>query len=302
MYVIAMDIIRSTTQPRTPSSIVIPTIQLKPIIKWAGGKRGVMNQLVHLFPTEFNNYHEPFLGGGSVALHLHNSGKLTDKQVFLSDSMKPLIGLYTTIKDDLQNLLLELKKPCYTNDKDSFMKCRDEYNRIKMEEHVKVSALFVYLNKTCFNGLYRENKLGEYNVPFGSFKNPSTIDEQHATNISTWLNQSNVHVSCCDYTNIEHHVQCGDFIYMDPPYYNTFNGYSKNVFGHDEQIQLFKCVERLTSIGCKVAMSNSNDPIIRDLYSSIPNVKFHEIQVKRPITSKSIDRTNIYTELLVTNY
>lgn len=276
--------------------------ELKPVIKWAGGKRNIMDQILEHFPTEFNNYHEPFLGGASVVMEMTNRGLLKDKSVYISDLMEPLTNVYSVIRDSVDELIGELKRPNYSNDKESFLIKRTRFNEIKkkIQEHrVECAALFLYLNRTCYNGMYRENNSGGYNIPFGTQKTPLICNGGLLRKVSGWLNQG-VTLRNCGYEEMT--VKNGDFIYMDPPYYGTFTGYNKESFGEREQEKLRDFYKLLSEMGCKVALSNSNHEFIRKIYSDIPSVKFIEIQVKRMINSKADERKNVLTELLIVNY
>ncbi len=278
---------------------------LKPAIKWAGGKRSIMRGLIANFPQEFGNYFEPFVGGGSVFMELVNDNRLENKQVYLGDIMQPLVNMYCIIKDRPDELIDELGKERYKNTKEQFTLCKERFNSIKhnIGEHaVEGAALFIYLNKIGFNGMYRENKSGQYNIPFGKQANPTICNPIIIQALSNYLRKPTVTLNCGSYIECENNVQSGDFVYLDPPYYDTFTGYNSSAFGEVEQRSLRDFYARLTTKGCKVALSNSNHQFIRDLYGDIPGVRFIEIEVKRMINSKGDERKNVKTELLVTNY
>lgn len=284
---------------------IIGMADLKPVIKWAGGKRNIMDTLISHFPSQFENYHEPFLGGASVVMEMSKRGLLKNKQVYVSDLMEPLVNLYQVIKDNVDDLIEELNNNNYKNDKDTFLQKRARFNCIKtnvIENRIECAALFVYLNRTCFNGMYRENSKGEYNVPFGKQSNPLICNEVLLRRVHEWLNFSNVVLSHCGYETSIDKVREGDFVYMDPPYYGTFTDYNKDSFGEEEQRQLRDYYKLLCEKGCKVALSNSNTDFIKQIYSQIPCVKIVEIPVKRMINSKGVDRKNVLTELLIVNY
>lgn len=281
---------------------------LKPIVKWAGGKRQIMNELLKHFPNEFRNYFEPFAGGLSVCLELYNNGALKDKVVFISDIMSPLICTYRVVRDSPIELLAEIQNDKYTITLPNFTVNKQRFNEIKRQlegndtqnenlNEIELAALFLYLNKTCFNGMYRENLKGEYNVPYGKQKNPTIVNTDTINNLSKFL--TDVILCCGTYNVIQDVVQPNDFVYLDPPYYNTFTGYTKETFGEGEQIELRNFVNTLTSIGCKVAISNSDHPFIRELYAGYT---FFPIPVKRVINSKGDERKNVKQELLITNY
>lgn len=278
---------------------------LKPIVKWAGGKRNIMNSILSYIPGEFSNYHEPFLGGASVVMEMTNRGILIGKKVYMSDLMEPLMNVYAVLQSNVEDLIQELKTGGYTNDKDTFTAKRERFNVVKRnvpENKVECAALFLYLNRTCFNGMYRENSSGGYNVPFGKQKNPLIYNEELLRRVNTWLRTGEITLRTCGYEETLQNIEAGDFIYMDPPYYGTFTDYNKESFREKEQEKLRDFYRVLTERGCKVAMSNSNHDFIRRLYADIPNVRFIEIPVKRVINSKAEDRKNVLTELLVVNY
>jgi DNA adenine methylase len=279
-------------------------IDLKPVMKWAGGKRNIMERLLSYFPSEFKNYHEPFLGGGSVVLEMTNRGLLKNKKVHISDIMEPLMNVYRVIKEDVGNLINELKSG-YTNDKETFMDKRNRFNEIKRDipnNTVECAALFLYLNRTCFNGIYRENNSGGYNVPFGKQKNPLICNEALLRQVGNWLRGGDITLRHCGYEETIGEINEGDFVYMDPPYYGTFTDYNKDAFGERSQEKLRDFYRELCRRGCKVALSNSNHEYIRKIYSDIPNVRFIEIPVKRMINSKGEDRKKVMTEVLIVNY
>lgn len=279
--------------------------ELKPIMKWAGGKRSIMDQLVSHFPNEFDNYHEPFLGGGSVVMEMSNRGLLGGKKVYVSDIMESLINVYSVIKDNVEDLIRELSNNSYKNEKEKFVENRIRFNQIKNsigENRVECAALFLYLNKTCFNGMYRENSKGGYNVPFGKQTNPMICNESLLRRVSEWLGTNDITINQCGYDEKIADIKEGDFIYMDPPYYGTFTDYNKDSFGESSQEQLRDFYKLLCERGCKVALSNSNHEFIRNIYSGIPNVRFIEIPVKRMINRNGEDRKNVGTELLIVNY
>jgi DNA adenine methylase len=277
---------------------------MKPVIKWAGGKRQIINELVRHFPEDFNNYYEPFVGGGSVFMYLAKLGKIGNNcHVFLSDIMLPLISMYEVIRDVLDDLVQELSNIKYANEKDTFERIKNIFNEKRYElNKVELVAIFIYLNKTSFNGLYRENSKGNYNVPFGKQTNPAYLNVDLADELRAFLRNENVHVKCESYEHIEERVESGDFIYMDPPYYSTFTQYTSRKFVEKEQVELRDFFQRLCNKGCKVALSNSDHPFIRNLYAQIEGVRIIEINVKRFINSKGEARKNEKKELLIINY
>lgn len=279
---------------------------LKPLVKWAGGKRQIMKILLQHFPSEFNNYHEPFVGAASVFLEMFNRGLLADKKVYLSDVLAPLMNLYDVVKYNHENLIKEFSRDNYQNNKDVYDVLREHFNALKnnitYDNQVKVAALFIYLNKTGFNGMYRENKNGQFNIPFGKQKQTCYYSYDNLMSLHSCLSNDNIHLSCCSYEQGFDFIETGDFIYMDPPYFNTFNNYNKDKFDEKEQQLLKDYFVKLSNKGCKVALSNSKEQFIIDLYKDVPNVRFIEFQVKRYVNSKGCDRKIPKSELLIVNY
>lgn len=272
-----------------------------PLVKWAGGKRQIMAELTKHFPDEFVNYHEPFVGGLSVFLELFNTGRLQGKTCYLSDIMIPLMNLYRVVKGQAKELIAELSTDGkYTNDKEQFMKCRQRFNELKQKSlctSVEVAALFLYLNRTCFNGIYRENSKGAFNVPYGSSK--GWHDAAAVERLSQVLNRPDVQLGCASFTDTLDNAQPLDFVYMDPPYHSTFSQYTRDSFTDQHHIQLKELVDNLTDKGCFVAISNSDTTFIRQLYAEYDIV---EISVKRVINCKAEKRKTPVTELLIRNY
>ena len=282
-------------------------MELKPVIKYAGGKKQIMKSLLNEFPTEFENYHEPFLGGGSVVFELYNRKLLNDKKIYISDIMNCLMNMYKVIRNNHEDLIDELSDKKYTNELKSFLELRSKYNHLKCQEfdclsdteQIELASLFIYLNKTCFNGLYRENQKGIYNVPFGKQKNPTICNKIGLENMSKFFREEIIEINCCSYEECEDNIKPGDFVYMDPPYYNTFTDYNKTKFKEEEQKKLKLFVDRLNKKGCKICVSNSDHEFITELYSEYKIVK---IPVKRLINSKSENRNTIYHEVLIKNF
>ncbi|NBP00211.1 MAG: Dam family site-specific DNA-(adenine-N6)-methyltransferase [Proteobacteria bacterium] len=284
------------------------TKTLTPIIKWAGGKRQILPILKKHFPIEFGDYFEPFVGGGSVFMELYNGRLLDNKNVYLSDIMIPLINLYQVILRQPEALLEELSNEKYANNRDVYIEMRQSFNRLKQlasvvyHTNVEMAALFLYLNKTGFNGMYRENAKGEYNIAYGRNVSSKFGDKTTIMNLHSFLRMPNVTIGCGHYLDIEPLVKPGDFVYLDPPYYGTFTGYNNEKFGEGEQIRLRDYFMLLTQRGVKVALSNSDCQFIRELYKTIPGVRVIEIPVKRFINSKVTERNKLCTELLIVNY
>lgn len=283
--------------------IISQTIQYKPFIKWAGGKRGILSQLLEHFPKKFENYHEPFLGGGAVFFELYSRGILKDKKVYLSDINTELINAYKVVKDSPYELIENLKRYAKMHSKEFYYEVRafDRKKDFKYLNPVEKATRFIYLNKTCFNGLYRVNKKGYFNTPIGNYKNPNIVDEETILRASEAL--QNAIISNCSFTYVLNNANKKDLIYFDPPYYplsktSNFTAYHQNVFLEDEQKELFKVFEKLDKKGCFVIESNSDTDFIKNLYKKYDIII---VQANRFINSKSCGREKI-NEVLIKNY
>jgi DNA adenine methylase len=274
-----------------------------PFVKWVGGKRGLLTQLIPLFPMEFENYHEPFLGGGAVFFEFYEKGLLKDKKIFLSDINNELVNAYIQVKENPTKLVNELKKYKQNHSKDFYYHTRslDREVNFKKTPPLKRAARFIYLNKTCFNGLYRVNSKGYFNVPMGSYKNPNIADEEVIHKASVAL--QNAIIKCQSFVNVLNDAKSGDFVYFDPPYYPltptaNFTSYSKDGFLEVEQNKLFEVFRELGDRGCRVAQSNSDTEFIKNLYKEF---EIDTVIMNRFINSKSDGRGKI-KEVLIRSY
>jgi DNA adenine methylase len=275
--------------------------QPKPFIKWVGGKRQLLKQFraLGLFPpinfdSVKNKYFEPFLGGGAVFFDLLPPNSQ------LSDLNKELIETYNVIKYNVYELIDSLKKHVY--EKDYYLKVRAQ--NIFDLSNVELASRFIYLNKTAFNGLYRVNRQGFFNVPFGKYANPLICDENNLLLVSSSL--QNTLIKHQDYKEIINQVNKGDFIYFDPPYFplnrtSSFTSYTKEAFLEKQQIELRDTFLQLHNKGCFVMLSNSDSDFINEIYSGFDSIKINKIFASRSINSKASGRGKI-TEVLVTNY
>jgi len=251
----------------------IHTKQYQPFIKWVGGKRGLLEQILPLFPKEFDNYYEPFIGGGAVFFELFSRGLLKNKRVILSDINSELINAYNVVKNSSYELIANLEEYKKQHSKDFYYKIR-ELDR--QEEYGALSDLekatrFIYLNKTCFNGLYRVNKKGYFNTPIGSYKNPNIADRDTILSASEAL--QNATIKQQSFKDVLQFAKKDDLVYFDPPYYplnetSNFTSYDSNCFLEDEQFELFEIFEKLSDKGVKVVKSNSDTKFIKDLYKN----------------------------------
>ena len=273
--------------------------EAKPFVKWAGGKRALLDSIISLMPRDFKNYFEPFVGGGALFFALQSKGLLDSKSIVLSDKNRELINAYEVIKSDPQSLLKELKSFQNKHNKDFFYTIRnlDRKEDFANLDSIFRAARFIYLNKTCFNGLCRYNAKGQFNTPMGSYKNPQIYNENLILNASNAL--QGVKILQGDFEEIAMNATSGDFVYFDPPYdplnkTSSFVSYI-DVFLEKEQKKLFEVFKALNSRGSKVLQSNSNAPFIRNLYKGFNCI---EIQANRAINCKGAKRGKI-TELLI---
>ena len=270
-------------------------LEAKPFVKWAGGKRQLIEQLVQNLPEEFNNYYEPFLGGGALFFKLSLLGKI--KHAYLNDVSAPLVLAYKTIKEKPTELIAELGNGKYKNDKETFLRIRAE----QPTDSVRATARFIYLNKTAFNGLYRVNSSGGFNVPFGKYNNPKILDEENILAVSTALQKDEL--TCVDFEMAVVSAKKGDLVYFDPPYHPVsktanFTSYTKDSFTELDQARLAILIRKLTEKGCFVMLSNSYSPLILDLYKEFG---VNVVNATRMINCKAEGRGKV-KEVIVTNY
>jgi DNA adenine methylase len=270
-------------------------VEPKPFLKWAGGKRQLLNDLLRYSPSKFNDYYEPFLGGGALFFKLASLGRI--KRAHLNDNSKILIDAYATIKEHPQELVAELKSGKYVNQKEVFYDIRRE----QPKDLIKATARLLYLNKTAFNGLYRVNSQGKFNVPFGKYVNPKILDEQNIIAVSKALQTDELMNT--DFEMAVKNAKRGDFIYFDPPYYPlsktaNFTGYTKEDFTVKDQERLARNFSELDKKGCLVMLSNSYVPAILELYNGFT---INTVQATRMINCKADGRGKI-KEVIITNY
>ncbi len=266
-----------------------------PFLKWAGGKSRLLKQYGPYFPPrdEIRHYYEPFIGGAAVFFYLQPQFST------LSDINKKLVDVYRIVQQDVEGLIRLLKK--HKNEKEYFYQIRAQ-NPADLSPQEQAARL-IFLNKTCYNGLYRENRGGRFNVPFGCYKNPKICDEQRLRTASAVL--QGVSLQEIEFSQALAKAVPGDFIYLDPPYApvsatSNFTGYSRYNFLAADQRRLAGTVHELTARGCNVMLSNSSTPLVYELYG---DRGYHLIEVKsrRNINSKA-DRRGPITELLILNY
>ncbi|MBE9028549.1 DNA adenine methylase [filamentous cyanobacterium LEGE 11480] len=277
----------------------------RPFLKWAGGKTQLLQQYQDLLPKRFENYYEPFLGGGAVFFNLYAT---TNPPVtsFLMDINLELINVYRCVRDDVQSLIDHLEIHRVNHAKEYYYEIRGQQACpdvwFENGNNLERAARFIYLNKTCFNGLYRENSKGHFNVPMGSYKNPPILDPDLLNAASASLQNASIEAQSFEVI-AEHATTAKDFVYFDPPYFpisdtSKFTSYSRGSFNMEDQIRLRDTFATLAKRRVKVMLSNSDCPFIRDLYQDF---KIHTIQASRHINSKASKRGKI-TEVLVTSY
>jgi DNA adenine methylase len=277
-----------------------------PFVKWAGGKRQIVPQLYALAPPEFDSYFEPFLGGGALFFHLI-SNKNKPFTAYISDINPELINVYVAVKDDVEKLIKLLTQHQIEYNKapeECYYKLRDNYNLKSCSDGIERAAQFITLNRTCFNGLYRVNKKGEFNAPKGDYKNPTICDAGNLRNVSAALRYSNITIKAADYKDmVLENAREGDFIYLDPPYNPVsstayFTNYTDNGFSYNDQKKLAEIYKQLDEMKCNVMLTNSNTASVRELYTPFA---ITETDSKRPINCKAAKREG-HTDLIIRNY
>jgi len=269
-----------------------------PVVKWAGGKRQLLPEIEKYIPQKFSTYYEPFVGGGAVLFHLQ------PENAVINDINEELMNLYKVIKDNIDELIEDLKK--HKNESKYYYKIReldrdlDRYNKLTPVER---ASRIHYLNKTCYNGLFRVNSKGQFNVPFGRYKNPNIINEETLRAVSRYFNRANIIIKCGDFEDAVEEADIDSFVYFDPPYdpvsdTSNFTDYNKGGFDRKEQIRLKELCDRLDKKGVRFLLSNSETDFILDLYK---DYKIEIVPAKRFINSKG-DRRGEVNEVLVRNY
>ena len=278
-------------------AVVLEKLQQEtyPIVKWVGGKRQLMFELLKNMPENYNRYFEPFIGGGALFFELQPDN------AYISDMNEELINLYKVVRDNVDELIADLQK--HDISKEYFMEIRniDRTEEYKSWSDVKKASRFIYLNRTCFNGMYRVNSKGEFNVPFGNYKNPRILDENNLINCSNLLKRTEI--KHADFSEILKRVKKGDFVYFDPPYVplsetSSFTSYTKDGFDLDMQFKLRDVCDELDSMGVKFLLSNSDTKLVNELYE---NYNIKKVFASRQINANADGRGKI-TEVLVRNY
>lgn len=274
-------------------------IKAKPFVKWAGGKRQILDKLKQYLPTKFNCYYEPFIGGGALFF------ELAPKKAVINDSNQELMNVYRVLCDhDKYVKMCKVLNNYEANHSETFyyeIRNKDKDKNFSKLSDYKKAARTLYLNKACFNGLYRVNSKGQFNVPFNKNQKVNTYDAENLLTIHMYLTMNEVEIQCLDFEECLKTAQKGDFVYLDPPYDSdtqTFNSYTESGFDKEEQRRLAKVFYELDKRGVYVMLSNHNTTLINELYK---NYNIHIIEAKRSINSKGNKRGNV-EELIITNY
>ena len=269
-------------------------IQPHPFLKWAGGKRQLISQMDKFFPKNYNKYIEPFIGGGAVFFHL-----LPETSI-ISDNNPDLINCYNVIKEDVEGLIKSLKKHKYEKDYYYDIRALDrDQNKYAELSDIEKASRSIYLNKSGYNGLYRVNSKGFFNVPFGRHKNPKICDEENLRKVSQVL--KNVKIYLGSFEICLNFAEKGDFVYLDPPYFPLsdtalFTSYTKDIFDKSSQLKLFNAFKELNERGCYIMLSNSYSEFILNLYKDF---KIITLKAKRNINSNSQKRGLINVVLIL---
>lgn len=274
---------------------------MHPIVKWAGGKHQLLGKIEELMPKEYNNYYEPFVGGGALLF------ELSPKNATINDVNLELLAIYNCMKDDeLYRLMLEeLDKHEERHNEEYYYEVRswDRDNRFELEPLWKRAARAIYLNKSCFNGLYRVNAKGYFNVPSAKKEKVNTYDLANMESIHEYFKNDSITILSGDFVEATRTAKEGDFVYFDPPYDNfedkeSFTAYSKFDFNKDDQVRLANCFKDLSSRGVKCMLSNHNTKFINELYK---NFNIYVVNAKRMINANANGRGNV-EEVIITNY
>jgi DNA adenine methylase len=274
-------------------------ILVAPFLKWVGGKRQLMPSIVENLPENIKDYKyiEPFIGGGALLFNLQ------PKNAIISDLNEELINVYEVIKNNLDELIIDLKK--HKNEAEYFYKIRglDRNEQFKNLTAIQRASRLIYLNKTCFNGLYRVNNAGEFNSPFGRYKNPNIVNEPTLKAVNKFLNTNKIEVKCGDYSETLKQTDKKSFVYLDPPYHpisesSNFTGYVQGGWNMYDQVDLKKACDELNKKGVKFLLSNSSAEFIKDLYKDYSIII---VKANRAINSNGADRGEI-DEVLIRNY
>lgn len=268
-------------------------------VKWAGGKTQLLSQFEPLIPDDFNYYVEPFIGSGAMFFFMKKN--FEPDNIIISDNNEELINVYKMVQNNLEELLVLLQEHKNNHSKEYYYEIRSTL--VEELSLLERAARFLYLNKTCFNGLYRVNSKGLFNVPIGSYKNPNIVNEKNLREANELLD--GVTIKLQPFEKSLENVKQGDFVYFDPPYYPlsktaNFTSYTKNAFLDEEQNKLADVYHEMDQLSCKLMLSNSDTPFIHNLYSG-NGYRVEKVKARRMINSNASKRGAI-DEVLVMNY
>lgn len=270
---------------------------VRPFVKWAGGKRQILDKIRNYIPDNFSTYYEPFVGGGAVLFYIQ------PKKAVINDANPHLMNVYKVIKNNVEELIDDLKT--HKNEEDYYYKIRrlDRTEEFENMSNLKKASRILYLNKTCYNGLFRVNSNGEFNVPFGRYKNPKIVNGPVLRAVSNYLNSNDIRILNVDFEEAIKGMRKQAFVYFDPPYHpisdsSSFTGYTLDGFDKEDQNRLKNLCDKLNERGCRFLLSNSGARFIQNLYD---NYKIDIIGAKRSINSDASKRGEV-EEVLVRNY
>jgi DNA adenine methylase len=266
---------------------------MKPIIKWVGGKSQLIQKIKELLPENYNKYFEPFVGGGAVLLELN------PKEAYVNDINSKLIDMYIQVREDVEGVIdyltyLDTTHETIADPKQFYYDVRTVFNKVTMKS-VEQAARFIYLNKHCFNGLYRENSKCEFNVPFNGKLTGGSFDAEHLREVSKQIHD--VMFTTGDFTDILHLPEAGDFCFFDSPYDESFTDYTGKGFGEFDHRRLAEKFKELSDKGVYCMLTNHDTPLIRELYK---DYNFTEVNVRRSINRNGDNRKG--KEVIITNY
>lgn len=273
--------------------------QAAPFLKWVGGKRQLIPAITNVLPADIGRYtwHEPFIGGGAMLFHLQ------PQRAVINDFNHELINVYEVIRNHPEELIKDLRK--HRNEPDYFyeMRALDKNGGLNQLSSVQRASRVIFLNKTCYNGLYRVNKAGEFNTPFGRYKNPNIINEEVLQAVNHYLNTAEIEIHNTDYTKVAEQAGKDAFVYLDPPYHpisasSSFTGYVQGGWNGEEQVRLRETCDRLNKKGIRFLQSNSSSPFIKELYK---DYTITTVKASRYINSVAAKRGAI-DEVLIRNY
>lgn len=275
---------------------------LSPVVKWVGGKRQLLKEILPLIPKDITTYYEPFVGGGAVLFALQ------PKKAVINDYNEELINVYSVIMSEPDELIKILEIHKEKNNSEYFYKVReiDRTSEYRKLSNIERAARIIYLNKTCYNGLYRVNQAGQFNSPYGRYKNPNIVNLPAVKAMNDYFNKNNITITFGDYKENLRKIRAKtkSFVYLDPPYFplsssSSFTGYTDNGFGEEQQVELKNECDKLNKKGIRFLLSNSSCKFIEDLYKSDYNIKI--IKAKRVLNSVGNKRGEV-DEVLISNY